>query len=289
MSPRAHDGGGAAVPLGRHLARRSTCPNEATVDDVREIYEEGWSLGLKAVALYRDGCKASQPLSTTSRQEEGRRPTPRRRTPLAPMPKSAAAAGHRAARACRSTRPARHARPPAEEAPRLHAGGARRRPQGLPAHRRVRGRHARRDLHRHAQGRRRLPLADELLRDERVDRPAVRRAARDATSSSSRSRASSRRASSRGTRTCKFATSIVDYIFRVLGVEYLRRYDLAHVKPERRGRAARRLPRRRHKEDRVSDVRDARCRSQLHAGGAGAQRVRGGDARDTPQRSRARR
>ena len=30
----------------------------------------------------------------------------------------------------------------------------------------------------------------------------------------------------------KFATSIVDYLFRVLGVEYLGRYDLAHVKPE---------------------------------------------------------
>jgi ribonucleoside-diphosphate reductase alpha chain len=30
----------------------------------------------------------------------------------------------------------------------------------------------------------------------------------------------------------KLATSIVDYMFRVLGVEYLRRYDLAHVKPE---------------------------------------------------------
>ena len=30
----------------------------------------------------------------------------------------------------------------------------------------------------------------------------------------------------------KLATSIVDYMFRVLGVEYLNRYDLAHVKPE---------------------------------------------------------
>jgi len=30
----------------------------------------------------------------------------------------------------------------------------------------------------------------------------------------------------------KFATSIVDYVFRVLGIEYLQRYDLAHVKPE---------------------------------------------------------
>jgi ribonucleoside-diphosphate reductase alpha chain len=30
----------------------------------------------------------------------------------------------------------------------------------------------------------------------------------------------------------KFATSIIDYIFRMLGVEYLKRFDLAHVPPE---------------------------------------------------------
>lgn len=30
----------------------------------------------------------------------------------------------------------------------------------------------------------------------------------------------------------KMATSLVDYVFRVLGIEYLQRYDLAHVKPE---------------------------------------------------------
>jgi ribonucleoside-diphosphate reductase alpha chain len=30
----------------------------------------------------------------------------------------------------------------------------------------------------------------------------------------------------------KFATSIIDFIFRALGVEYLHRYDLAHIKPE---------------------------------------------------------
>jgi len=33
----------------------------------------------------------------------------------------------------------------------------------------------------------------------------------------------------------KFATSIVDFIFRALGVEYLHRYDLAHIKPEVEG------------------------------------------------------
>jgi ribonucleoside-diphosphate reductase alpha chain len=52
----------------------------------------------------------------------------------------------------------------------------------------------------------------------------------------------------------KMATSIVDYLFRVLGVEYLGRYDLAHVKPE--GEEA--IPHvgflgGGHKEDRISD------------------------------------
>ena len=50
------------------ISKTVNLPNEATLDDVREIYEEGWRLGLKAVALYRDGCKASQPLSTSSKE-----------------------------------------------------------------------------------------------------------------------------------------------------------------------------------------------------------------------------
>ncbi|MBM4363033.1 MAG: vitamin B12-dependent ribonucleotide reductase, partial [Deltaproteobacteria bacterium] len=48
------------------ISKTVNLPNDATVADVRQIYEEGWRLGLKAVALYRDGCKASQPLNTTS-------------------------------------------------------------------------------------------------------------------------------------------------------------------------------------------------------------------------------
>jgi ribonucleoside-diphosphate reductase alpha chain len=48
------------------ISKTVNLPKDATVDDVQKIYEEGWRLGLKAVALYRDGCKASQPLSSTS-------------------------------------------------------------------------------------------------------------------------------------------------------------------------------------------------------------------------------
>jgi ribonucleoside-diphosphate reductase alpha chain len=46
------------------ISKTINMPTEATVEDVREAYFESWRLGLKAVALYRDGCKASQPLSS---------------------------------------------------------------------------------------------------------------------------------------------------------------------------------------------------------------------------------
>jgi ribonucleoside-diphosphate reductase alpha chain len=41
-------------------------PNEATVDEIEESYRMSWELGLKSMALYRDGSKASQPLSSTT-------------------------------------------------------------------------------------------------------------------------------------------------------------------------------------------------------------------------------
>jgi ribonucleoside-diphosphate reductase alpha chain len=57
----------AAQPfLSGAISKTVNLPNDATVEDVQRIYEEGWRLGLKAVALYRDGCKASQPLSSQS-------------------------------------------------------------------------------------------------------------------------------------------------------------------------------------------------------------------------------
>ncbi len=48
------------------ISKTVNIPSESTVDDVKNIYVEGWKKGLKAVALYRDGCKASQPLSSNS-------------------------------------------------------------------------------------------------------------------------------------------------------------------------------------------------------------------------------
>jgi ribonucleoside-diphosphate reductase alpha chain len=51
------------------LSKTVNLPSDATVEDVQKIYFESWKLGLKAVALYRDGSKASQPLSTTSEEK----------------------------------------------------------------------------------------------------------------------------------------------------------------------------------------------------------------------------
>ncbi|MBI2990086.1 MAG: vitamin B12-dependent ribonucleotide reductase [Candidatus Magasanikbacteria bacterium] len=52
------------------ISKTINMPNEVTVEDVKQAYWESWELCLKAVALYRDGCKLSQPLSTSSDAKE---------------------------------------------------------------------------------------------------------------------------------------------------------------------------------------------------------------------------
>jgi len=48
------------------ISKTVNMPSEATVDDIRNAYLEGWKLGLKALAIYRDGSKGSQPVNTKS-------------------------------------------------------------------------------------------------------------------------------------------------------------------------------------------------------------------------------
>jgi ribonucleoside-diphosphate reductase alpha chain len=61
----------AAQPfLSGAISKTINLPNEAKVDEIKDCYELSWQLGLKANALYRDGCKLSQPLSTKSDQKE---------------------------------------------------------------------------------------------------------------------------------------------------------------------------------------------------------------------------
>jgi ribonucleoside-diphosphate reductase alpha chain len=61
----------AAQPfLSGAISKTINLPNEATVAEIKDCYHLSWSMGLKANALYRDGCKLSQPLSNKSDVKE---------------------------------------------------------------------------------------------------------------------------------------------------------------------------------------------------------------------------
>jgi ribonucleoside-diphosphate reductase alpha chain len=45
------------------ISKTVNMPEDATVEEVEQLFVEGWKLGLKAVAIYRDNCKVAQPLS----------------------------------------------------------------------------------------------------------------------------------------------------------------------------------------------------------------------------------
>lgn len=52
------------------ISKTVNMPNQTTVEDIYDIYLESWKLGLKAIAIYRDGSKGSQPLSTAPTKED---------------------------------------------------------------------------------------------------------------------------------------------------------------------------------------------------------------------------
>jgi ribonucleoside-diphosphate reductase alpha chain len=68
------------------ISKTINMPEDSTPDEILQAYVEGWQLGLKAVAIYRDGCKRSQPLST--RRDAASLSLP---LPLSPLSVSAAA------------------------------------------------------------------------------------------------------------------------------------------------------------------------------------------------------
>ena len=52
------------------ISKTVNMPEHATPEDVSEVYLEGWRMGLKAIAIYRDGSKRSQPLNTALDQQD---------------------------------------------------------------------------------------------------------------------------------------------------------------------------------------------------------------------------
>ena len=148
---------GATQPfLSGAISKTVNVPKHATVEDIQQAYIDSWRIGAKAVSIYRDGSKRTQPLNTSKAAIIAagvltRRQRRRRRRPAPPQA--------------------------ARRAPRDHPQVRHRRPRGLHHRRPVRGRHAGRDLPGHGEGgldhlglRRRLRAGDQL-------RAPVRRAA----------------------------------------------------------------------------------------------------------------
>ncbi|MDQ3263652.1 MAG: vitamin B12-dependent ribonucleotide reductase [Myxococcota bacterium] len=66
---------GACQPfLSGAISKTVNLPTVATVGDIEKAYLEAWKLGLKAVAVYRDGCKRSQPLNTSRSETKAATP-----------------------------------------------------------------------------------------------------------------------------------------------------------------------------------------------------------------------
>ncbi len=217
LAPMAHVRMMAAAQafLSGAISKTVNLPNESTVDEVRDIYEEGWKLGLKAVALYRDGCKASQPLSTTSKERDDGAPTKDT---------------HATALATTAVRP---------QGTRVRLPKKR---HGFTQEARVGG---------HKVFLRTGEYEDGTLGEIFIDMHKEGAAFRSLMNCFAMALSVGLQYGVpletyveqftftrfephgvvEGHPNIKFSTSIVDYIFRVLGVEYLQRYDFAQVKP----------------------------------------------------------
>ena len=63
---------GAVQPfISGAISKTVNMPEAATAQEIESVYMEGWKRGLKAIAIYRDGSKRSQPLSTGKKKDEG--------------------------------------------------------------------------------------------------------------------------------------------------------------------------------------------------------------------------
>jgi ribonucleoside-diphosphate reductase alpha chain len=216
IAPMGHVRMMAAVQpfLSGAISKTVNLPQETTVEEVADIYLQGWKLGLKAIALYRDGCKLSQPLSTKSetKKEEAHAPT------VAPVAAPVAAA----AEATRSKLPSKRRGFTQEAAVGGHKVYIRtgEYDDGKLGEIFI-------DMHKEGAAYRSmmncfaisvsLGLQYGVPLKEFVDKFTFTRFEPSGPVS--------------GHPNVKMATSVVDYIFRVLGMEYLGRTDFLQVKP----------------------------------------------------------
>ena len=69
---------GAVQPfLSGAISKTVNLPPDATPEEIAGVYVEGWKAGLKAIAIYRDGCKRTQPLNTAASASDSKSPEKR--------------------------------------------------------------------------------------------------------------------------------------------------------------------------------------------------------------------
>ena len=221
----------AAQPfLSGAISKTVNLPNDATVEDVQDIYMEGWRLGLKAVALYRDGCKSSQPLSTSDKESKKSDDKAEAKAETKESLKPQTSVSMRAPFVEGATPPARmrHRLPQKRT--------------GFTQEARVGGHKIFLRTGEYGDG-----SIGEIFIDMHKEGAAFRSLMNCFAISVSMGLQHGVPLQSyvdqftftrfepggpvEGHPNVKFATSMIDYIFRVLGVEYLKRYELAHVPP----------------------------------------------------------
>ena len=198
------------------ISKTVNLPNSATVEDVQKIYEAGHAMGLKSIALYRDGCKASQPLNASKKGKSsdleplnaskkavvaetlaptiGRRKLPNRRTGFT---QEACVGGHKLF---------------------VRTGEY---PDGKLGEIFV-------DMHKEGATMRSLMNCVAIAVSTGLQHGVPLEAFVDKFTFTR----FEPQGLVEGDENVKFSTSIVDYIFRMLAVHYLGRHDLAHVAPQ---------------------------------------------------------
>jgi ribonucleoside-diphosphate reductase alpha chain len=220
LAPMAHIKMMAAVQpfLSGAISKTVNLPAETTVEDVQKIYEEGWRLGLKAVALYRDGCKTAQPLTTSAEKQAHPKTIPAPAEPEIGIGQAISRpASQRIRLPTRRMGFTQEARVGGHKVY-LRTGEY---PDGTLGEIFI-------DLHKEGAAFRSIMncfamavsvgLQYGVPLEEYVDQFTFTRF--------------EPQGMVEGHENIKIATSIVDYLFRALGVAYLHRYDLAHVRPE---------------------------------------------------------
>jgi ribonucleoside-diphosphate reductase alpha chain len=226
----------AAQPfLSGAISKTVNLPNDATIEDVEEIYLEGWKLGLKAIALYRDGSKMSQPLSSKDDDAEEDKAEAKGEKLAAKAPAAEALAA-KAAQILEQI--PEHMRPPESVRHRLP-----KKRSGFTQEARVGGHKVFLRTGEYGDGN-----LGEIFIDMHKEGAAFRSLMNcfaiavsmglqhgvplDAYVNQFTFTRFEPGGIVQGHPNIKFATSIIDYVFRVLGVEYLKQYDFAQVPPK---------------------------------------------------------